>query len=187
MSPDWAIAQHDVYGDSDDALVNETFCPTNEWHRALNDLRWHPGWLDPLVRDEYRVRSSTPEERQSTFADLLDALNETVAGFQASYHLIFEADSSRLKEIESYIEDARAYGTVVQVGQQYFAIFDTKIPTDQKLERQLSGSRETTADQHRRQLIGEAIVEGYRRVPETDEELQWAEQNARWMISEEPW
>ena len=35
--------------------------------------------------------------------------------------------------------------------------------------------------------IGEAIADGYRRVPETDEELRWAGENARSMIAEEPW
>jgi len=42
-------------------------------------------------------------------------------------------------------------------------------------------------DQRRRRLVGEAIAEGYRRVPETDEELCWATENARAMIAEEPW
>ena len=42
-------------------------------------------------------------------------------------------------------------------------------------------------DQRRRRLIGEAIADGYRRVPETDEELRWAEENARSVVAEEPW
>lgn len=42
-------------------------------------------------------------------------------------------------------------------------------------------------DQRRRRLIGEAIADGYRRVPETDEELRWAEDNARSVVAEEPW
>ena len=46
---------------------------------------------------------------------------------------------------------------------------------------------ETMIDQRRRRLIGEAIAEGYRRVPETDEELRWAEENARSVVAEEPW
>ncbi|MXZ54330.1 MAG: ribbon-helix-helix protein, CopG family [Acidimicrobiaceae bacterium] len=46
---------------------------------------------------------------------------------------------------------------------------------------------ETMIDQRRRRLIGEAIADGYRRVPETDEELRWAGENARSMIAEEPW
>ena len=46
---------------------------------------------------------------------------------------------------------------------------------------------EAMIDHRRRRLIGEAIAEGYRRVPETDEELRWAEENARSMVAEEPW
>ena len=46
---------------------------------------------------------------------------------------------------------------------------------------------EEMLDQRRRRLIGEAIVEGYRRIPETEEELRWAEQNLREMVAEEPW
>ena len=46
---------------------------------------------------------------------------------------------------------------------------------------------EAMIDQRRRRLIGEAIAEGYRRVPETEEELRWADDNARSMIAEEPW
>jgi Arc/MetJ-type ribon-helix-helix transcriptional regulator len=42
-------------------------------------------------------------------------------------------------------------------------------------------------DQHRRRKIGEAIVEGYRRLPQTDEELGWTDQAAIRMIEEEPW
>lgn len=42
-------------------------------------------------------------------------------------------------------------------------------------------------DRHRRRKIGEAIVEGYRRIPETDEELAWAHDLAVRMIEEEPW
>ena len=46
---------------------------------------------------------------------------------------------------------------------------------------------EAMIDQRRRRLIGEAIAEGYRRVPETDEELGWAIDSTRSMIAEEPW
>jgi Arc/MetJ-type ribon-helix-helix transcriptional regulator len=42
-------------------------------------------------------------------------------------------------------------------------------------------------DLHRRRRIGEAIVEGYRRQPQTEEELAWADALARRMIEEEPW
>jgi metal-responsive CopG/Arc/MetJ family transcriptional regulator len=35
--------------------------------------------------------------------------------------------------------------------------------------------------------IDRQIVEGYRRIPVTDEEMRWAEANARELIAEEPW
>jgi Arc/MetJ-type ribon-helix-helix transcriptional regulator len=42
-------------------------------------------------------------------------------------------------------------------------------------------------DSHRRRRIGEAIVEGYRRQPQTDEEVGWTDEAAIRMIKEEPW
>jgi metal-responsive CopG/Arc/MetJ family transcriptional regulator len=42
-------------------------------------------------------------------------------------------------------------------------------------------------DEHRRHQIGAAIVAGYTRYPETDEELAQAEQATRALIEEEPW
>lgn len=42
-------------------------------------------------------------------------------------------------------------------------------------------------DRHRRRKIGDAIVEGYRRTPETEQELAWAHDLAVRMIEEEPW
>ena len=35
--------------------------------------------------------------------------------------------------------------------------------------------------------IDREIVEGYERIPTTDEEMAWAEREAREMIREEPW
>ena len=46
---------------------------------------------------------------------------------------------------------------------------------------------ERLVDRHRRDEIGRQIIEGYRRIPETDEELAWADAAARAMIEEEPW
>ena len=43
------------------------------------------------------------------------------------------------------------------------------------------------ADLRRRRLIGERIVEGYRRIPETEEELRVAQDNVQALIEEEPW
>lgn len=42
-------------------------------------------------------------------------------------------------------------------------------------------------DRHRRRRIGEAIVEGYLRQPQTDEEVGWSDEAAIRMIKEEPW
>jgi metal-responsive CopG/Arc/MetJ family transcriptional regulator len=35
--------------------------------------------------------------------------------------------------------------------------------------------------------IDREIIEGYERIPETEEEMRWAEANAREGIEEEPW
>ncbi|MCY4103557.1 MAG: ribbon-helix-helix domain-containing protein [bacterium] len=42
-------------------------------------------------------------------------------------------------------------------------------------------------DQRRRRAVGEAIVEGYRRLPQTDEEIAWSDEATAAMIAEEPW
>lgn len=42
-------------------------------------------------------------------------------------------------------------------------------------------------DERRRAATARLIVEGYQRVPETDQELAWAEANTRQLIEEEPW
>ena len=43
------------------------------------------------------------------------------------------------------------------------------------------------ADRHRRTRTGEAIAEGYRRLPQADDETGWADQATIDMIAEEPW
>ncbi len=42
-------------------------------------------------------------------------------------------------------------------------------------------------DERRRHKIGQAIIEGYRRIPVTAEETAWAEAATIRMIEEEPW
>ena len=42
-------------------------------------------------------------------------------------------------------------------------------------------------DAHRRRRIGDAIVEGYRRQPQTEQEVGWADAATAAMIAEEPW
>lgn len=40
---------------------------------------------------------------------------------------------------------------------------------------------------HRRRAIGEAIVAGYRRLPQGADESSWSEEATAAMIAEEPW
>lgn len=42
-------------------------------------------------------------------------------------------------------------------------------------------------DRHRRGEIARRIVEGYRRLPQSDEEVAWADASTVAMIGEEPW
>jgi Arc/MetJ-type ribon-helix-helix transcriptional regulator len=46
---------------------------------------------------------------------------------------------------------------------------------------------EAMVENHRRAREGQAIVDGYLRIPQTDEEIGWADEAARRMIAEEPW
>lgn len=46
---------------------------------------------------------------------------------------------------------------------------------------------EKLIDEQRRRKIGDEIVAGYERFPETNEEIAQAEQATRAMIEEEPW
>jgi Arc/MetJ-type ribon-helix-helix transcriptional regulator len=42
-------------------------------------------------------------------------------------------------------------------------------------------------DQHRRRQVGAAIVDAYRRQPQTDEELAGLDDATRALVGEEPW
>ena len=42
-------------------------------------------------------------------------------------------------------------------------------------------------EQHRRAQIGRQILDGYLRTPQTEEEIAWADDATRRMITEEPW
>lgn len=46
---------------------------------------------------------------------------------------------------------------------------------------------ERLVDRERRRRIGQAIVDGYTRMPQTEEEAEWADAAARDMIAEEAW
>ena len=43
------------------------------------------------------------------------------------------------------------------------------------------------SDRRDRRAVGEAIAEGCRRFPQTDDEIAWSEQATAAMIAEEPW
>jgi Arc/MetJ-type ribon-helix-helix transcriptional regulator len=42
-------------------------------------------------------------------------------------------------------------------------------------------------DRRRREAVGHAIAEGYRRVPQTGDDLAWSDAATAAMIAEEPW
>ncbi len=46
---------------------------------------------------------------------------------------------------------------------------------------------EQLVDRHRRRTIGERIVEAYRAVPQTDDEVGWADEATIAMIADESW
>lgn len=46
---------------------------------------------------------------------------------------------------------------------------------------------ETVVERERRRTLGQAIVDGYRRVPQDDDDLSWSDARPAGMIAEEPW
>jgi Arc/MetJ-type ribon-helix-helix transcriptional regulator len=46
---------------------------------------------------------------------------------------------------------------------------------------------EQLVDRHRRRIVGEQIVAGYRAMPQTDTEVGWADDASVRMIADEPW
>lgn len=78
---------------------------------------------------------------------------------------------------------------VTRVDDELIAQLDEMVASGEAKSRSdaVRSALEEMLDQRRRRLIGEAIVEGYRRIPETEDELRWAEQNLQEMVAEEPW
>lgn len=78
---------------------------------------------------------------------------------------------------------------VTRVDDELVAQLDELVDSGEAKSRSdaVRSALEEMLDQRRRRLEGEAIVEGYRRIPETEEELRWAEENGRAMVAEEPW
>jgi Arc/MetJ-type ribon-helix-helix transcriptional regulator len=66
---------------------------------------------------------------------------------------------------------------------------------DQLVEQGVFASRsdavraglEAVVERERRDAIGRAIVEGYRRIPQDDDDLAWPDAATSAMIAEEPW
>ena len=46
---------------------------------------------------------------------------------------------------------------------------------------------DTVIDRHRRAEVGRAIADGYRRLPQSDDDLGWSDAASAAMIAEEPW
>jgi Arc/MetJ-type ribon-helix-helix transcriptional regulator len=46
---------------------------------------------------------------------------------------------------------------------------------------------ERLVDELERERIGRLIVQGYERMPQTEDELEWTDAAARRMIADEPW
>lgn len=46
---------------------------------------------------------------------------------------------------------------------------------------------ERLADELEREAIGAAIVAGYTRLPQTEEEIDWVDEATERMVAEEPW
>jgi Arc/MetJ-type ribon-helix-helix transcriptional regulator len=46
---------------------------------------------------------------------------------------------------------------------------------------------ETVVERERREAIGRAIIEGYRRMPQDEDDLAWSDAATSAMIAEEPW
>lgn len=46
---------------------------------------------------------------------------------------------------------------------------------------------ETVVERERRAAIGQAIADGYRRIPQDEDDLGWSDASSAAMIAEEPW
>jgi len=78
--------------------------------------------------------------------------------------------------------------TLVQLTEELLRRLDERAAREGRSRSALirDAIEEYLADQERDE-ISRQIIEGYERIPETDEEMAWAEASAREMIREEPW
>ena len=76
---------------------------------------------------------------------------------------------------------------VTRVDDELVAQLDEIVESGEAESRSDAVRRALEAMIERRRRRLEAIAEAYRRIPETDDELRWADQSTRSMIAEEPW
>jgi len=78
---------------------------------------------------------------------------------------------------------------VIRVDDELAAALDALVDAGEVASRS-AGVRlalERLIDRFQRDTVGERIVEGYVAVPQTDEEIGWADAASARMIAEEPW
>ena len=78
----------------------------------------------------------------------------------------------------------------VRVSDGLMASLDELVDPDGAYETRADAIRdaiEQLVDRERRRRIGEAIVEGYRRIPQADDEIQGVSEDSIRSIEEEPW
>ncbi len=78
--------------------------------------------------------------------------------------------------------------TLVQLNEELLRRLDERAAREGRSRSSLIREAiETYMVDEARDEISRQIIAGYERIPETDEEMAWAEANVRDMIREEPW
>ena len=78
--------------------------------------------------------------------------------------------------------------TLVQLNDELIRALDERAVRDRRSRSfVIREALEQYLHDEMRAEIGRRIVEGYRRIPETDEELAWADENGRQMLEDESW
>jgi len=78
--------------------------------------------------------------------------------------------------------------TLVQLSDELVALLDQRAAQQRRSRSDLiREALESFLAQDAEAEISRQIVEGYRRIPQTEDELRWAERGARQAIEEEPW
>ncbi|HUQ62997.1 MAG TPA: ribbon-helix-helix domain-containing protein [Acidimicrobiales bacterium] len=78
---------------------------------------------------------------------------------------------------------------VTRVGDDVIAAIDALVAEGVVANRSAAVrlALEQLVDRHRRRAVGVQIAEGYRRHPQTDAEIGWADEATARMIADEPW